>query len=412
MKAIRFLLGTIMMSAIIFCTDTISAQHRSGGGRTSHRTESRSSNSSQQRSHRSAQSRSNQGRERNVSKNKNTSVSRQNGMSRTERKNSMTTKERNSGNKNKTTVKTNNKSVHKSEKARVGSTSTRNNQMNRDNRFVTKGNRSVTGKENNRTATTRQSNDKNRNQTGNNHRGGSSNNSDSYNKGDKGNSSHGHNNNARPDDNRNHNNGHGYHSGGSSAPKPGTRPHNDYKRKDYRPPRTGGGHWGAPPRNDYHWSRPLPPPPPRYRHVRRGVPTIGSVLGLAFGTFIDYGINALLGNGYTVLGYLDNAIYLSNVTQFGYIWPDVQMFYSDGLLANARMQYWTTMPDLTRYNSLYRQLCTLYGSPVTSSYINGMNSISWWGGNNTGYITLEYGFGNSDMGYGGYYTTLTYGGYY
>lgn len=210
-------------------------------------------------------------------------------------------------------------------------------------------------------------------------------------------------------------NGGAPHHGGSSAPRPGNtsyrpgpRPHYDYCHHDYRPPRPNGGYWGPPPVNHYRPVCHMPPPPPRPVYVNYTVPTIGNILGLAFGSFIDAGINTLFNTGYTVLGYVDNAIYLSNVRQLGYVWPEATVYYTDGLMSNTQFQYWTPAPDVVRFNNVYRQLVSIYGAPVSSNTINGITTVSWWGGSNTGYVTLQYGLGNSIDGLANYYTTLTY----
>ena len=207
-------------------------------------------------------------------------------------------------------------------------------------------------------------------------------------------------------------NGHDPHHG-HSAPPPGHHPHHDYKHHDYHPPRPGGGHWGPPPHNyHYHWSRPLPPPPPVTIHCHPGVPVIDMLFGVPFGMFIDYSINSLVQMGYNVLGYANNAVYMNSVSQFGYTWDDVQLYYNDGLFSSACLQYWSSSSSRSRFNSVYNQLCSLYGSPVSNNSSNGITSYTWWGGNQTGYVTLEFGYGRSDDGYAGYFTTVFYGSNY
>lgn len=206
--------------------------------------------------------------------------------------------------------------------------------------------------------------------------------------------------------------GHDTHHG-HSAPPPGHHPHHDYKHHDYHPPRPGGGHWGPPPHNyHYHWSRPLPPPPPVIVHPHPGVPVIDMLFGVPFGMFIDYSINYLVQTGYNVLGYANNAIYMTSVSQFGYTWDDVQLYYNDGLFSSACLQYWSSSSSMSRFNNVYNQLCSLYGSPVSNNSSNGITSYTWWGGNQTGYVTLEFGYGRSDEGYVGYFTTVFYGSNY
>lgn len=216
-----------------------------------------------------------------------------------------------------------------------------------------------------------------------------------------------HGNNSHFGQGRQHNSGRP--NNGSSAMRPGERPHNDYRKPGYQPPRPGGGHWQAPAHNPYYWNRPLPPRPPKYRYARHGIPTIGDILGITFGTFIDYGINTLFNAGYDILGYANNAIYLANVNQLGYLWNNVAMYYDDGLMQAAEFQYYSPTADMMRFNSLYNQLCNRFGQPVSSTYSNGTKSISWWAGNNTGYVTLQYGYANSIDGYPNFYTTLIYG---
>lgn len=195
------------------------------------------------------------------------------------------------------------------------------------------------------------------------------------------------------------------HFGGNSVAAPGRPSYGS----NYRPMRPNGGYWGAPPVNAYRPVFVVPPVPRRYTTVRVGIPTIGNILGLAFGSLIDAGINTLINGGYNVIGYANNAVYLSEVAQLGYMWPEATVYYNNGLMANAQFQYWTSTAGMGRFNSIYNQLSGMYGAPVEDSYINGMRTVSWWGGGNTGYVTLQYGYGNSVAGYGNYYTTLTYG---
>lgn len=207
----------------------------------------------------------------------------------------------------------------------------------------------------------------------------------------------------------------GFRPGGNSAPRPGgwahvSRPHYNYRNPGYRPPRPGGGYWGAPPPSPYrinYWV----PPVPRYVRVVRTVPSIGTILGLTFGSFIDAGINALYNAGYTVNGYYNDAIYLSNVRQLGYLWPEAIVQYNDGLMSGTQFYNWSSIPDQNMYYSLYNQLTASYGTPVDISYSNSGPTATWWGGGNTGYITLSYGYGPSATGLNNYYTSLTYTAY-
>ena len=100
--------------------------------------------------------------------------------------------------------------------------------------------------------------------------------------------------------------GHGWNPGHGG-------PGNNYRPSNSVPPPGAGGYRPSyrPPRQ-YRWERPVPPPPPRYAYVRVGVPTIGDILGLAFGSLIDYGINSLINIAYnrsnSVSIILDNSI--------------------------------------------------------------------------------------------------------
>ena len=153
----------------------------------------------------------------------------------------------------------------------------------------------------------------------------------------------------------------------------------------------------------------MPPPPPRYTYVRVGVPTIGDILGIAFGSLIDYGINSLINTGYQVVGTYDDIVYLNNVTQFGITWPEASMYYGPSGLRGARFQYGSYSPTDYRYRSAYSQLCAIYGQPVNVTNTGYVTTATWWGGNNTGYITLQYGPGVNQTGARMYYTDLIYG---
>ena len=166
----------------------------------------------------------------------------------------------------------------------------------------------------------------------------------------------------------------------------------------------------------HNWSRPLPPPARPYRpapiHWYRpvipagwypyaGAPIIDRILGLTFGTFFDTSLDYLYYNGYEIDGYADNVIYLRNVMLLNRVWDDVMLCYdSANRLVNAQFIYHTAYYDTNRYNSVYRNLCRVYGQPITG---NG-RTVSWYGGNNTGWVTLSL---NNNLGH--YYTTISIG---
>lgn len=120
----------------------------------------------------------------------------------------------------------------------------------------------------------------------------------------------------------------------------------------------------------------------------------------------------LYNSGYNILGYADNIVYLGNVPQLGYSWPEATVYYSDGLVSDMQFQYWTSSPSMSRYNSVYSNLVRTYGSPANSSSTGGVVTTSWWAGGSTGFITLQYGPGVAGTGSTYYYTTLTYSDYY
>lgn len=150
------------------------------------------------------------------------------------------------------------------------------------------------------------------------------------------------------------------------------------------------------------WHRPLPPrawrPAPRYIG-----PSFGTILGVALGTTMAVTVNSLLNQGYTVTGYGDNVVYLNNVPQMNYYWPDAAMYYNNGMLCGSTFTYPQTYYDMSRYNSLYNTFCSQYGMPVSTVNSGGVVSATWFGNGNR-FVTLEF---NSN--YGGYYTTLRFG---
>ncbi len=203
--------------------------------------------------------------------------------------------------------------------------------------------------------------------------------------------------------NHNNNNRPGFRPGSNSHIRPGAGSKH-HPRPKYRPsygrPHTHFGHW-----------RPLPPPPPRPAVVYTSTyvaPTISSVLGLAFGTLIEYGINSLINGGYNVSGYQNDAIFLSNISLMGYRWPQATVYYSTNGMNGALFQYRCSSWSASPYDKVFRELCQSYGQPV-EIHNNGANrSATWWGGND-GYITLtaEGGYDNVGMPYCD--TNLIYG---
>lgn len=225
------------------------------------------------------------------------------------------------------------------------------------------------------------------------------------------------NNNNRPGNNGNHNNGNQYrpgnndwHFGGNHGNPGNVNPghvnpgHVNPGHPTPRPPMV------APPMRPHrpvasHWSRPVPPP--TWRPVP-SAPSISAILGIAFGSAFNVSLNYLYNSGYSVDGYGDNMVYLRDVNQFNYFWPDATLYYNNGGLARSEFLYSSPYPDTVRYNSLYRNFMGIYGAPVNYS-TNGLSASATWFAPNQGYITLQYGQRSSLGGGLRFFTTVTYG---
>ena len=82
-------------------------------------------------------------------------------------------------------------------------------------------------------------------------------------------------------------------------------------------------------------------------------------------------------------------------------WEDVMLCYDNyDRLVNAQFIFQTSYYDRNRYNRVYNSLCRIYGSPFT----NNDGSLSWYGGNSTGWVTLAM---HDNLGH--CYTTLSIG---
>ena len=173
----------------------------------------------------------------------------------------------------------------------------------------------------------------------------------------------------------------------------------------HRPPVMPPPHRPARPVAHTHWHRPVAPATWR---PYRGCPSFSTALGIAFGTAIMSSIDMLLNNGYTVDGYNANQIYLRNVNQLNYMWPDATLYYNNGGLAGSAYIYSTPGYNTARYYSVYNNLVGLYGQPVTVlSPSQGLGAT--WFGNNGAFVTLNYSQGASADGSLRYFTTLSFG---
>ena len=173
--------------------------------------------------------------------------------------------------------------------------------------------------------------------------------------------------------------------------------------------------------NSWSWSHPCRPPYRPWRPtpwvVHRPVvpagwvwyssaPRIYRVLGIQFGTVFSVSINHLFTYGYNIDGYYDNVIYLRDVPMLNYSWPNVMLNYAPGGgLASAMFSNSFAFRDLAMYNRLYNTLCGTYGSPVNARTTPYEGTVSWWGGEGQGYVTLTY---YTDQN-GRFYTNLTIG---
>ena len=224
----------------------------------------------------------------------------------------------------------------------------------------------------------------------------------------------GNNNPGRPGNNNNGhrpgNNGHNPGRPGHGGYNPG-RPHRP--GGDYRPNRPNRPHRPTvivPPHRPHRppmrpWSRPVPPPSWR---PRPAAPVIASILGITFGTAINMSLDYLINRGYTIDGYGNDAVYLRDVNEMSYYWPDATLYYGAGGLARSEFLYSTSYPDPMRYNSLYTRFNRTYGPPINIVRTGGVLSATWFAPNR-GYVTIDY---RSQYSLGGdlrYFTTLTFG---
>ena len=130
----------------------------------------------------------------------------------------------------------------------------------------------------------------------------------------------------------------------------------------------------------------------------------GTILGLALGTAIGASVSALANNGYTVSSYGDNVVYLTDVPQMNYYWPNAALYYNNGRLYGSQFTYSSSFYDMSRYNNLYNTFVRQYGAPVQVSDNGIVTSATWYGAGNR-YVTLTF-----DRGYSGqYFTTLSFG---
>ena len=139
-------------------------------------------------------------------------------------------------------------------------------------------------------------------------------------------------------------------------------------------------------------------------HPWHKAPVIRGILGLTFGTAYYASLDYLFDRGYEIDGYYDGIVYLRNIVEMRVTWPDVMLNYgTNNAFSSAEFHYSTSFDDLGRFNYVHRELCRIYGSPMSYNESRSGIQAVWYGGNSIGYVTLEYSYMS-----GRYYTTLSY----
>lgn len=196
----------------------------------------------------------------------------------------------------------------------------------------------------------------------------------------------------------------GHATGSQGVAPPGSGNYNNSRYYQH-------GRYLPPPERPYRpYCRPVPRllPPPNYRPYV-GAAYINSILGLTFGVAYMASLDYLYDNGYNVDGYNQNTVYLRNVQQLSYMWPDATLNYdSRGQLSNMQFIYSSSYSSTSRYDNIYRDLCRNYGSPVTYRRTSTGYEGVWYGAGAQNYVTLEYD-ASYIKGQRRYFTILSYG---
>lgn len=167
----------------------------------------------------------------------------------------------------------------------------------------------------------------------------------------------------------------------------------------------GGPHHGWVPPPPRPFTRPVPP---RRWRPRPGLPTVGQILGLTFGTALNVSLNYLASRNYAMSGYDNNVVVLTGVPYYNYTWDEGRLLYNAGALYGSQFIYSSPYYDTLRYNSLYNTLSATYGAPVENIRISGGWATTWFGADN-GFITLRFEPMMGQNGLTRYYTMLTIG---
>lgn len=223
--------------------------------------------------------------------------------------------------------------------------------------------------------------------------------------------------NNRPDNRPGDNNGGNRPGNGGTRPgyqpnhsnRPGNNPGNPHH--EHRRPEAHHHHnyHHTPPPHRPHYSTPWAPPrPPRGWRPGPIYPTFTTVLGISFGSSIDFSLSFLLNGGYNVYSYGRDVVYLSNVNQLNLYWPDATLYYGAGGLNRGEFIYSTSYYNTGRYNDAYARLVAAYGAPISTTYpSNGMQTC--WFGYDGRFVTLQYMPACGADGVMRYYTTLSFG---
>lgn len=155
--------------------------------------------------------------------------------------------------------------------------------------------------------------------------------------------------------------------------------------------------------------KPLPPPPhyndrrpprPHNWHYISGAPSLGQIIGITLGTAFVTTINNLTDRGIAYTPYGDNIVSVTNVSQFGYIWPCATLYYTDGLLTGGEFSHYSHPAVRDRYTQLYNRFTSQWGYPASIS----STQATWFTPDN-GFVTLDHTYSSPY----GYVTTLTLG---
>ena len=204
--------------------------------------------------------------------------------------------------------------------------------------------------------------------------------------------------------------------GGNSnnAPKPGGNSNNAPKpgNNSNKAPKPGG-HKDS---HNSHINRPHCPPtapyhrptPPTSFRPSKGSPSFRAIFGIALGSTINISLDYLNRNSYNINGYGNDVIYLRNVTEYGYMWPDATLYYEANRLVGTQLMYSTNYNNHSRYNMVYSTLTNQYGNPINIQYVHNGMIATWWGYDGQ-YITLEYHPTYTNNGQLRYITTLSFG---